>query len=149
MFILDDILAARAAGKLLPALVGAGMAVAIGFAAAETYEHKAPWGLAHRRDAAVARADAWRKSSDAWSAAALGWRSSFHAAETVRRIETRQAIAAVEAGAAQCSARVAEARRASLAIHALTTKEPAYDADHCPVRSMYDPDRLRDALGAH
>jgi hypothetical protein len=48
MFIIDDIMAAKAAGKLMPALVGIGLTFAAGFGAAEMYERKLPWGLGHR-----------------------------------------------------------------------------------------------------
>lgn len=60
MFLLDDILAAKAAGKILPMAVGAAVLFGIGFAAAEAFEHRgktpAPisWiigqGLAYQRD---------------------------------------------------------------------------------------------------
>jgi hypothetical protein len=48
MFIIDDILAAKAAGKLLPMLIGIGLTFGAGFASAEVYERKLPWGLGHR-----------------------------------------------------------------------------------------------------
>lgn len=48
MFIIDDILAAKAAGKLLPILIGVGLTFGSGFAAAELCERKLPWGLGHR-----------------------------------------------------------------------------------------------------
>lgn len=51
MFLIDDIIAANAAKKLVPMLVGGGIMLAAGFTAAEVYEHKAPWGLGPKRDA--------------------------------------------------------------------------------------------------
>lgn len=45
MFLIDDLLAIKAGGKIIPALVGAGVVAVGGFAAAEIYEHSAPWGL--------------------------------------------------------------------------------------------------------
>lgn len=57
MFIIDDILAAQAAGKLLPWLIGGAAAVSVGFAAAELYEHKVPWGLSHKLAGAVQARD--------------------------------------------------------------------------------------------
>lgn len=114
------------------------------------------WGHFHH-DAKVAAQlvaaeqarDGWRNASDRWSATALGWRASFRAAEGLRGREHAQAVHAIDAAAQACDARVAEARRSAIAIHTLVNKEPAYDADHCPVRSLLDPGQLRDALGAH
>lgn len=146
MFIIDDLLAAKAAGKILPVLIGAGAAIALGFAGAETYEHKVPWGLAHKRDAAVAERDKARLDAHDWSARFAAEQQAFRDSERLRTDDQAQARHAVEAEATACDVRVAAARRSALAIHALVTKEPTYDADRCPVRSLLDPVQLRDSL---
>lgn len=43
--------AAAFVANKVPALIGAGLLFATGFAAAEVYEHKVPWGLGPKRDA--------------------------------------------------------------------------------------------------
>lgn len=136
------------AGNVVPALVGAGLTFGLGFAAAESYEHVAPWGLQHKRSAAEANAKAWEKSSDAWSRNAQGWEAGFHKAEGLRASETTQARTAVDEGEKLCDARVAEARRSSAAIRAIVTKEPRRDPQGCPIRELVDPGSLRDALQA-
>lgn len=50
MFLIDDLLAAKAVGKLLPLAIGATVLFGVGFGAAEVYEHSAPWGLRAQRD---------------------------------------------------------------------------------------------------
>lgn len=50
---MDPTLVARLAGFGLKALPFV-LAFGVGFGAAESYEHKAPWGLTHQRDRAVA-----------------------------------------------------------------------------------------------
>lgn len=146
MFIIDDILAANAAGKLLPVLIGAGAAVAVGFASAEVYEHKAPWGLAHKRDTAIAERDKARGEAKDWARAYGSEKQAFTDAEGLRRQEGSTARAAAQADAAQCSSRVAEARRSALAIHDIVSTEVPHDPQGCPVRVLVDPGRLRDAL---
>lgn len=54
-----EIQAAMAARKVLTAAIGAAVVFGAGFAAAEVYEHKVPWGLGPKRDAQAARADGY------------------------------------------------------------------------------------------
>lgn len=90
---------------------------------------------------------------DAWKRSAEGWEASYGLSEHNREAE---AFIAQEAAAdliEQCGARVAEARASARVVERIVTQEPRYDEDRCPVRSVVDPDLLRDALtpapGAH
>jgi hypothetical protein len=60
MFIVDDIIAARNAGKVTAMLVGAGAAVLLGVMVAETYEHSVPWGLGPQKERLLQRQEAVR-----------------------------------------------------------------------------------------
>lgn len=67
---------ASGAGKMLPTLIGAAVIAVASGAAVEVYEHRAPWGLAHQRDAAhdlaLTNAINWRSmraDRDAWTKA--------------------------------------------------------------------------------
>lgn len=50
--------------------------------------------------------------------------------------------------AAACEARLAEARRSSVALRNLLNQEVPRDPQGCPVRAMLDPDGVREAIGA-
>lgn len=96
---------------------------------------------------------ALEENRDVWKRSAEGWEASYDLSEHNRQAE---AIIAREAAASlieQCGARVAEARASARVVERIVTKEPSYDEDRCPVRSVVDPDLLRDALtpasGAH
>lgn len=133
--------------KALIPVIGAALMFAAGFTAAEAYEHKVPWGLSHKLASAQAEASAWRHDGFEHEAGrALGWAMSFAKAESLRRGEHGQAVAAVTADQRACDARVAQARRSTLAIQSLVSKEVPRDPQGCPVRQLVDPRELRDAL---
>ena len=90
--------------------------------------------------------DAKAAAAKAWEAHARGWMASFHAAEAIRRDERADSRMATEQLAAQCDARVAQARQSARVIERIVTKEPTYDETRCPVRSLVDPGELRRAL---
>lgn len=85
-------------------------------------------------------------AAKAWEGHARGWMASFHAAEGIRRDERADSRMATDQLVAQCDARVAEARRSARVIERIVTKEPTYDENRCPVRSLVDPGELRRAL---
>lgn len=58
MFLIDDLVAAKVAGKLLPVIIGATVFFGSGFGAGELYEYKAPWGLYAQRNKLRDRLDA-------------------------------------------------------------------------------------------
>jgi len=93
-----------------------------------------------------ARHDLAVRSARAWEQHAQGWQASFRVAETIREGEQKASRAAVAQLADQCDARVSEARRSTRIIEHIVTKEPTYDENRCPVRSLVDPDQLRSAL---
>lgn len=90
--------------------------------------------------------DEWRRAQAAWEASSKGWKASFRKSETLRGEEARAAIDAVNRDQSSCDARVAEARRSSLAIERLLNAPPKIDDRCCPARSLLDPSELRDAL---
>jgi hypothetical protein len=90
--------------------------------------------------------DNWHKSADDWKRTAGGWESSFRSAEGRRSSEQQTAQAAADALSQQCTARVAEARRAGAAIHTITHQDPPTNAQGCPIRQLVPADSLRDAL---
>ncbi|QFU30256.1 hypothetical protein [Brevundimonas sp. Bb-A] len=90
--------------------------------------------------------DAKAAAAKAWEAHGRGWMASFHAAEGIRRDERQNSRMATEQLAAQCDARVAQARQSARVIERIVTKEPTYDETRCPVRSLVDPGELRRAL---
>jgi len=111
------------AGRTLASLIVPALLFAAGFAACEAYEHKVPWGLGHKLEAARADRDAWRQAQKDTAKVAAGWATSFGAAEALRKTEHQTAIAAVNASQAACDARVATARRSAVAIQSLVSKE--------------------------
>lgn len=137
--------AAKSALKALVPFAGAMAIAASGFAAAEIYEHKVPWGLAHKLEAARADADGWRKATAAVSRLAVGWATAYGKSEGYRAREQVDAVADVNAAAKTCDDRVARARTSAAAIQALVTKEPPHDPNGCPVRRLLDARQLRDA----
>lgn len=88
----------------------------------------------------------WQGHAKANHDTALAYARRAGLSEGLRVKEGRAAIAAVNATAAACDARVARARAAASAIRSIVTQEPRYDASHCPVRELVDPGQLRDAI---
>lgn len=106
-----------------------------------------PWiGPAARYARLDDRHDVAVEAARRWEGYARGWMTSFHAAEAIRQHERADARQAVDQLSAQCDARVETARRSAVRIEHIVTKEPTYDPNRCPVRSLVDPGQLRDAL---
>ena len=91
------------------------------------------------RDVAVAAADAWERH-------ARGWEASFRASEGQRVDDQENAAQAASNAAASCLNQIERARASARVIERIVTQEPTYDASRCPVRSLVDPDQLRDAI---
>lgn len=87
-----------------------------------------------------------RQETKDWTTRAGEWEASFREAEKLRAQERGEAVAAVDEEAKACDGRVAEARRSSSAIRAITRKEPTRDEADCPVRELVPAGSLRDAL---
>lgn len=134
--------AARLLAPLLPYII----ASALGFGAAEVYEHRAPWGLSHQVAHATADRDAWRQAQADTRKVALAWAGRSGAEAALRAKETATARKAVGELQAQCADRVARAQASARAIQAIITKELPHDAKGCPVRGLVDARELRDAL---
>lgn len=100
----------------------------------------------HRADAVTIDRDDWKRATGLWRAVAGDWERGFHRAEKLRRDESGTAAAAQSISAAACAARVAEARRSSIAINDILHQEIPRDPNGCPARQLIDPDRLRGAL---
>nr|WP_313418507.1 hypothetical protein [Brevundimonas diminuta] len=103
-------------------------------------------GPADRLERAAQEAADWKRAAGDNERAARNWKAQFDASETLRRRETADAIEAVASEIDRCAARVAEARQSCRVIERIVTKEPTYDENRCPVRSLVDPDELRRAL---
>ena len=88
----------------------------------------------------------WKGHASANRATAIAYARKSGQSEGLRKRETAQAIAAVNAAASSCDARIAKARRSAAAISTLLSKEPTRDSNGCPVRQLLDPRQLRDAL---
>jgi hypothetical protein len=73
---------------------------------------------------------------------------AFQACESLRSIEQQQAIKSADDAEKSCQSRIAEARRSSVRIREITNEAPTLDQNGMPVRELYDPGELRDALGA-
>lgn len=91
------------------------------------------------RDVAVEAAAAWKRH-------AQGWEASFHASEGRRADDQENANQAASYAAASCLTQIERARASARVIERIVTQEPAYDENRCPVRSLVDPDQLRDAI---
>lgn len=103
-------------------------------------------GPADRLSRAAQEAADWKRAAGDYERAARNWKAQFDASETLRRQETADAIEAVASEIDRCAARVAEARQSARVIERIVTKEPTYDENRCPARSLVDPDELRRAL---
>ncbi len=103
-------------------------------------------GPAAQMERQRAETTVWRDEAGRLDRAARGWRASFDGAETLRKQESEKARRAAASDAAQCIARVAEARQSARIIERIVTKEPTYDENRCPVRSLVDPRELQRAL---
>lgn len=103
----------------------------------------------HLAHDAVTKADLvkTKTSLGAWQTYGVAEKAAFDGEHQGRLADQHTAQASANAGDAQCSARVAEARRSASAITELLNKEPAHDPQtSCPMRSLMDAGQLRDAL---
>lgn len=123
-------------GPYIAGAIGALLLVSMGTASVQTLR-------LHHAKAAEA---SWHKKADDARAVAASWGVSFHQSEALRTSETAASRAALAEAGKSCDARVAKARASATAIHSIITKEPKYDAAHCPVRALADPNQLRDAI---
>ena len=134
----------------IPALAGAAAMFAAGvLAATVTPLVGANARVAHARaqvDGLKADVRAWRRSQADTAALAKAWARARGQSEALRKSETAQARAAVNAQASACDARIATARRSAAALSTLLSKEPTRDPNGCPVRELLDSRQLRDAL---
>ena len=129
--------------RLILALVGGAVLMAAG----ATAWHFTPWvGPAAVQAGLQRELQASRLLAFSWEQSSRGWERSFRAAEGLRAQERTRAENAVSADARACDARVAEARRATSAIHTIVTREVPRDAANCPVRELVPADQLRDLL---
>lgn len=103
-------------------------------------------GPADRLTRAAEETADWKRIAGEHERAARNWKAQFDASETLRKQETADAIEAVASEIDRCAARVAEARQSARVIERIVTKEPTYDENRCPVRSLVDPDELRRSL---
>lgn len=103
-------------------------------------------GPADRLHRAAQETTDWKRAAGDYERAARNWKAQFDASETLRKQETADAIEAVASEIDRCAARVAEARQSARVIERIVTKEPIYDENRCPARSLVDPDELRRAL---
>lgn len=92
--------------------------------------------------------DDYKAAAAEWKRKAEGWKASYEAQKAIRAQEQVAATNAVTEANKSCQARVDQARRSAKAIKEIVYVEPKRDAAGCPVRSLVDPDRLRDAIGA-
>lgn len=134
------------AGRALAPLLGPALLIAGGFAAAEAYEHKVPWGLMHKLEAVRLDLGAWRAAQIETAKVATSWAASAGKSEALRRTEQGAAIGAVNQVQAQCADRVAKARASARAIQAIVNREVPTDAQGCPIRQFVDARELRDAI---
>lgn len=131
------------ATKLLLGLVGAAVLMAAGAAAWHRTPVIGPAAVQHRLERQRDDAQALAKRN---GELAIAWAKSAGKSEGLRKRETDQARGAVNQAAKACDARVAEARRATAAIRALTRKESPRDPQGCPIRQLVPSDQLRNAL---
>lgn len=104
-------------------------------------------GAAHGRKPAEADRDRWRATAATYLHSARAWEASYREDARLRGLEGAEAVSALNASSKACDARVATARKSSVAIQSIITREPAYDQAHCPIRRGVGVDRLRLATG--
>lgn len=107
----------------------------------------AVWIEAKSLDRMTADRDNWRRSSAEGFAYAKAWEKSYREDKRLRGVERSDAIKATNEAGKACQARVDAARASAAKIEALVTKEPKYDAQHCPVRVLLDSRSLSNATG--
>lgn len=90
--------------------------------------------------------DSWRDSARTYDEAWKAWAASYWQSEALRRQENGQARSAVTSDTAACDARVDAARSSASAITRIVTKEVQCAPGSAPVRSMFQPRELCDAL---
>lgn len=117
------------------------------FAAGVAADRFTPLVGANAQAARLAKSrDGWKDTADANALRAWAWKDRADQLARLRLQENGRAVDAVNATQAACDARVAAARKSSLAIHNLVTKETPRDPQGCSVRQLIDPRELRDAL---
>lgn len=102
---------------------------------------------ANRLKSAHGDRDRWKATAGQYLKGAKAWEASYREDARLRGLERSEAIGALNASSKACDARVAVARRSSVAIQSIVTKETTYDQAHCPVRSVVGARELSDAIG--
>lgn len=84
-----------------------------------------------------------------WKTAYAGEKAVFDKSEALRKSDQLAAIGSINAAQADCTVRIAEAKRSASAIRKIVNAQPKLDQNNCPVRNVIDPGLLQNALGAH
>lgn len=74
--------------------------------------------------------------------------SELDAAESLRASEADAAVASLEAAEARCHDRIERAVEGARAVREIIYEPVEVDANNCPVRAVFEPGELRNALGA-
>lgn len=106
------------------------------------------WAQGLQSDKIRADRDAWHKSALDYQVSAGEWEASFRQAETMRQEAQQGSVQAMNASAASCEARVADARSSAVKIERIVTSVPATckPGESLP-RVLVEPSALSDALG--
>ena len=89
----------------------------------------------------------WKEQAGFWKGRAVGWNAAYVVSEKRRKLEQRQAVAAISETQGACDARVAEARRSARVIRQIVERPVARDENNCPRRGIVTAaDGLSDAL---
>jgi hypothetical protein len=100
------------------------------------------------RDAWHASSDRWKGVAETWQRAAEDWERSFHKSENARAVEHAEAVSAANGANAFCTRQIAQAKRATLSLSNLLSREPERDEANCPRRELIPASELRDAIEA-
>jgi hypothetical protein len=140
-----------ATGPLGRALLGAAAAVSVGFASAELYEHKVPWGLSHKlagaRSAEAKAKESQRKAEGAAKLWAQAYRTE-KAAVTLQNTRIEQMASTAQAWQQHAQAATAEAHRANLKAQASAAAFLRFKPQGATVaeRDHQVADRIREEL---
>lgn len=139
---------ARTVARVLVPLAPYLAAAAVGGAAAEAYERRAPWGLSARLGDMTTSRNDWRSAQEDTAKVSAAWKRQAEDQAGLRQRESDTARRAVSELQAQCADRVARAKASSRALQAIIQKELPTDAKGCPVRGLVDPGELQHAIAA-
>lgn len=160
MFLIDDVMMAVKGGKLVAMLAGTAIVAAVGFGAAEVYEHKAPWGLMAQRDRLRDSIPGIRDK--AWKDGAMAqfktdeytintkWRPALEKCESLRTEASKNAAAQLDRRVADnATSRTAAYRLGQATCGANNAKTPTPGSGAAsPVGVLDDSDDLASILSA-